>query len=105
MIGTNISKMIENLWKVINMMVDQSAPKHLQMWTVAINADQRLTVRELEDNIEIPCSVVFRIFREDLCIRHISANFGPKILSDEQKQYDLEVDVTCSRMQMRTHNS
>ncbi|GFX85027.1 protein GVQW3 [Trichonephila clavipes] len=58
---------------------------------VTIEQDRRLTVRELEDEIRIPKSIVWRILTENLGMTRVSAKFIPKLLSDQQKNLRLEI--------------
>ncbi|GFU92852.1 protein GVQW3 [Trichonephila clavipes] len=51
----------------------------------AVEQDRRLTVRELEDEIRIPKSIVWRILTENLGMTRVCAKFIPKLLSDQQK--------------------
>ncbi|GFV00354.1 protein GVQW3 [Trichonephila clavipes] len=53
---------------------------------VAVEQDRRLTVRELEDEIRIPKSTVWRILTENLGMTRVCAKFIPKLLSDQQKK-------------------
>ncbi|GFW53215.1 protein GVQW3 [Trichonephila clavipes] len=58
---------------------------------VAVEQDRRLTVRELEDEIRIPKSTVWRILTENLGMTRVCAKFIPKLLSDQQKNLRLEI--------------
>jgi hypothetical protein len=53
----------------------------------AINEDRRLTVRELEEDLGIPWTVVSRILTEDLGKKRVAAKFVPRLLSREQKDF------------------
>ncbi|GFU67917.1 transposable element Tcb2 transposase [Trichonephila clavipes] len=55
---------------------------------VAIEQDRRLTGRELEDEIRIPNSTVWRILTENLGMTRVCAKFILKLLSDQQKIFD-----------------
>ncbi|GFT88999.1 protein GVQW3 [Trichonephila clavipes] len=58
---------------------------------VAVEQDRRFTVRELEDEIRIPKSTVWRILTENLGMTRVCAKFIPKLLSDQQKNLRLEI--------------
>jgi len=58
---------------------------------VAIEQDRRLTVRELEGDLAIPKSTVYRILSEDLGMTRVCAKFIPKLLSEQQKSLRLEI--------------
>ncbi|GFT44632.1 histone-lysine N-methyltransferase SETMAR [Trichonephila clavipes] len=58
---------------------------------VAVEQDRRLTVRELEDEIRITKSTVWRILTENLGMTRVCAKFIPKLLSDQQKNLRLEI--------------
>ncbi len=52
-----------------------------------VNQDRRQSVREIAAETGISHSSVQRILRKDLRLRHVSAKFIPRILSDEQKEF------------------
>ncbi|UYV68023.1 DAGLA [Cordylochernes scorpioides] len=47
--------------------------------------DRRMTVRQIEETLGIPKTTVFRIMREHLGLRKLSARWVPKLLTPDQK--------------------
>ncbi|XP_033224565.1 protein GVQW3-like [Belonocnema kinseyi] len=58
---------------------------------VAVEQDRRLNVRELEDELGIPKSTVWRILTENLGMTRVCAKFILKLLTDQQKNLRLEI--------------
>ena len=57
----------------------------------AINKNRRLTVQELEEDIEIPKTIVSRILTEDLGMSLLIAKFVPRVLTEDQKNSRVEI--------------
>ena len=57
---------------------------------LAIEGDRRLTVRELENDLEIPKTTVWEIFNTILGMTRVCAKFIPKLLTTEQKTFALK---------------
>ncbi|XP_076058559.1 protein GVQW3-like [Oratosquilla oratoria] len=53
----------------------------------AINANWRLTIRKLEDDLGIPRTSVSEILTEDLGMTRMAAKFVPRLLTHEQKEF------------------
>jgi len=51
----------------------------------AINKNRRLTVRELEEDLGIPKTIVSRILTEDLGMSRVIVKFVPRVLTEDQK--------------------
>ncbi|KAG1682662.1 Protein GVQW3 [Nymphon striatum] len=66
-------------------------PENVERVRDAINEDRRLTVRELEENLEIPRTSVSEILMEDLGMRHVAAKFVPWFPLQEQKAFRAEI--------------
>lgn len=58
---------------------------------LAIHENRRLTVRELEEDLNISKSSVSEILNEDLNMRRVAAKFVPKLLSQDQKEFRTEI--------------
>ena len=56
-------------------------PENVESVRAAINENQRLTVRELEEDQGIPRTVVSQILTEDLGKKCVAAKFVPRLLS------------------------
>ena len=56
-----------------------------------VRGDCRLTVRMIEDELEISHDSVWKIIMEDLGMRKICAKMVPKLLDDDQKERRVEV--------------
>ncbi|GFU53418.1 hypothetical protein TNCV_3029281 [Trichonephila clavipes] len=76
------------LLTVILVLVDLRSSHNVERVRVAVEQDRRLTGRELEDEIRIPKSTVWRILTENLGMPRVCAKFIPKLLSDQQKNLD-----------------
>lgn len=57
----------------------------------AINKNRRLTVRELEEDLGIPKTIVSRILTEDLGMSRVIAKFVPRVLTEDQKNSRVEI--------------
>ena len=57
----------------------------------AIEYDRRLTVRELENDLGIPKTIVAEILTENLGMVRVAAKFIPKLLTAEQKSLRLQI--------------
>src|SRR6185436_4921816 len=60
----------------------------------AVEADRRLTVRQIADLVGISKTSADRILREDLFMNKVCARWIPKSLSEEQKHARMEVSQT-----------
>ncbi len=56
-----------------------------------VNQDRRQSVRQISAETGISRSSVQRILRKDLRLHPVSAKFMPRILTDEQKQFRLQI--------------
>ena len=84
--------MVENLLKIIHILeVIRRTPENIKRVWAAINKDQRLTVKELEDDLGIPKTTVPEIFMQDLDMNHDMAKFILWLLLLEQKGYHAAV--------------
>ncbi|XP_020299181.1 putative uncharacterized protein FLJ37770, partial [Pseudomyrmex gracilis] len=66
-------------------------PKNVERVRLAIEEDRRLTVRELESDLGIPKTTVWRILTENLAMARVCAKFIPKLLMAEQKNLCFEI--------------
>ena len=57
----------------------------------AINKNRRLTVRGLEENLGIPKTIVSQILIEDLGMSRVIAKFLPRVLTEDQKNFRVEI--------------
>jgi len=62
-------------------------PENFESVRAAINENRRLTVRELEEDLGIPLTIVSQILTEDLGKKRVAAKFIPRLLSREQKEF------------------
>ena len=53
--------------------------------------DRRMTVRELEEDLGIPKTIIWEILTSTLQMTRVCAKFIPKLLSAEQKKLRLEI--------------
>ena len=58
---------------------------------LAIEQDRRMTVRELEEDLGIPKTIIWGILTSNLQMTRICAKFITKLLSAEQKKLGLEI--------------
>jgi len=66
-------------------------PENVKRVQAAIEKNRRLTVRELEEALGIPRTIVSEILTEDLGKKRVAAKFVPGLLSQEQKEFRAEV--------------
>ena len=64
--------------------------ENVQRVRVLINQNRRLNVREIEEELEIPRTLVWEILRQDLGMSRVAAKFVPRLLT-EQKNYRVKV--------------
>lgn len=64
---------------------------NIEQVRLAIEKDRRLTVRELEDDLGLPKSTIWEIITSNLGMKRVCAKFIPKLLSEEQKNYRVEI--------------
>ncbi|XP_018373096.1 PREDICTED: putative uncharacterized protein FLJ37770 [Trachymyrmex cornetzi] len=58
---------------------------------LAIEQDRRMTVRELEEELGIPKTIIWEILTSNLQMTRVCAKFIPKLLRAEQKKLRLEI--------------
>ncbi|XP_026827933.1 protein GVQW3-like [Ooceraea biroi] len=58
---------------------------------VAINENRRLTARELVKNLGIAKTILYQILAEDLGMSHVTTKYVPRVLTQEQKDFRVEV--------------
>ena len=56
-----------------------------------IHGNRRLTIREVADKVGINIGSCHQIFTERLQLRHVSAKFVPRLLTDDQKENRVEI--------------
>lgn len=78
-----------------------NSPENVEKVRAAIVKDSRLTVRELEDELNIPKTIVAEILTEKLGLRRVAAKFVPKVLTAEQKERRLHI---CDELQATSEN-
>lgn len=61
-------------------------PENIERVQVAIKRNQRLTVRELAEDLAIPRTIVSEILTDDLCLKRVGSKFVPRTVSQEQKE-------------------
>ena len=66
-------------------------PENVECMRAAINENQQLTLRELEEALGIPWTIVSEILMEDLRKKCVAADFVPRLLSQEQREFRAEV--------------
>jgi len=59
-------------------------------------ADQRLTIREVAEEVRIPFGMCQKILTEDLQIRCVTAKFVPHLLTAEQKDDHVSICTDLS---------
>ena len=62
-------------------------PENIERVQAAVKKNQRLTVRELAEDLGIPRTIVSEILTEDLCIKRVGTKFVPRLLTQEQKEW------------------
>ena len=89
--GTNTSKMVKNLLKVIHILGGLQYLRMLKgIWT-AMNKDQQLTVQELAANLVIPKTTESKILMQNLGMKYVVAKFILQLLLPEQKEHHAAV--------------
>jgi hypothetical protein len=69
-----------------------------------IRADRRLTIQEITEEVNISFGSCQAILTEDLVMRRVATKFVPRLLSDDQKSWRLEVcDELKQRVEMEPH--
>jgi hypothetical protein len=66
-------------------------PKNAEHLLAANNKNRRLTVRELEEDLGIPRTIVSEILMEELGMKRVVAKFVPRLLSQEQMELRAKV--------------
>lgn len=56
-----------------------------------VRADQRLTLREVSEELEISSGSCHTILTKYLCMRLVSAKFVPHLMTAEQQEHHLSV--------------
>jgi hypothetical protein len=62
-------------------------PENVESVRAAIKENRRLTVRELEEDLGIPRTIVSRILTEDLGKKRVAEKIVPRLLSRKQKEF------------------
>jgi late competence protein required for DNA uptake (superfamily II DNA/RNA helicase) len=62
-------------------------PENVECIPAAINENQRLAVRELEEDLGIPQTIISEILMEYLGKKRVAAKFVPWLLSQERKEF------------------
>ena len=57
-----------------------------------VNADRRITVRSISEDLDVSCSTVHHVLTENLGMSKVSARWVPRLLKDSEK----ERRVVCS---------
>lgn len=71
--------------------VTAKTPENVERIRVLINQNRRLTVREIEEDLGIPKTIVSEILSQDLGMSRVFAKFIPRLLTEDQKNYRVEV--------------
>ena len=66
-----------------------------------IRADQRLTIREVAEDVGIAFGTCQKILTEELQMRRVSAKFVPRLLTAEQKKDRVSI---CTDLRERAQN-
>ena len=66
-----------------------------------IHADQRLTIREVAEEVRIAFGTCQKILTEGLRMRHVTAKFVPRILTAKQKDERMSI---CTVLRDRAQN-
>jgi len=64
---------------------------HVKRVLAMISGNRRVTVREVVDEVGIGIGSCHQIFTEKLQMRHVSAKFVPRLLTDDQKEKLVEI--------------
>ena len=75
-----------------------TTPENIERVQLAIKGDRRLTVRELENDLGIPKTIVWEISNKILGMTCVCAKFIPKLLTTEQK--DLHSEIAQDNLEM-----
>ena len=75
-----------------------TAPENIERVRLAFQGDRRLTVHELENDLEIPKTTVWGILNKILRMTRVCAKFIPKLLTTEQK--DLRSQIAHDNLEM-----
>ena len=75
-----------------------TTPENIERVRFAIEGDRRLTVRELENDLEIPKTTVWEILNKILAMTFMYAKFILKLLRTEQK--DLRPEIAQDDLEM-----
>ena len=59
---------------------------------------RRMTVRELEEDLGIPKTIIWEILTSNFQMKRVCAKFISKLLSAEQKKLHLEIDQDTLEM-------
>jgi hypothetical protein len=68
-------------------------------------SDRQLSVQMMAEKLNLDRETVRKILTEDLGMRKVSAEMVPQILSDDQKQHQLDVCSDLSRQLAEGNNS
>ena len=75
-----------------------TTPENIERVRLATEGDRRLTVRELENDLEIPKTTVWEILNKILGMTHVCTKFIPKLLTTKQK--DLRSEIAQDNLEM-----
>ena len=75
-----------------------TTPENIERVRLAIEGGRRLTVRELENDLGIPKTTVWKILNKILGMTRVCAKFIPKLLTTEQK--DLRSEIAQDNLEM-----
>ena len=75
-----------------------TTPENIERVRLAIEGDRQLTVRELENDLGIPKTIVSEILNKILGMTRVCAKFIPKLLTTEQK--DLRSEIAQDNLEM-----
>ena len=75
-----------------------TTPENIQRVRLAIEGDRRLTIRELENDLGISKTTVWKILNKFLGMTRVGAKFIPKLLTTEQK--DLRSEISQDNLEM-----
>jgi len=66
-------------------------PENVERVKVMIIENRRLTVREIEEDLSIPKTIVSEILSQELGMSCVAPKFVPRLLTKDQKSYRVEV--------------
>ena len=72
-------------------------PENVECQQAAVNTDWWLTVWELEADLGIPKTTVFKILMQDFGMKHVMAKLVPQLLLPEQKEHHAAVAIDAGR--------